>query len=231
MHPPNLRTFLKELQLPLYALELLTQQKNLLQDNPYHFDEQPVLVIPGFGASDNSTYFLRRFLTKTGLSVYGWGLGKNNGNVKKTLPELIEKIATIHNTHNEKVTLIGWSLGGIIARELSRMTTEKIRGVCCLGSPIVGGAAYTIYARLFEQLGKDLSKIAQLAHRRESVPIRVPSHVIYSKKDGIVHWEACIDQFNPHTTHTELDTPHFSMGTSVEMYQEISRWLNTLYEG
>lgn len=229
MHPPHFRTIMNELHLPLYAIELLSQWKKLFHTHPPNFKQQPVLVLPGFGASDNSTYFLRTFLQKAGLEVYGWKLGKNKGNVRELVPKLIEQISQIKREHNEQVTLIGWSLGGLIARELSRRTYGDTRAVCCLGSPIIGGPAYTIYARLFQYLGKDLSKTAKIIHERESVPIHVPSHVIYSKKDGIVHWKACIDQYNEHTTHTELNTPHFSMGTSVEIYSEILRWLNTIH--
>ena len=187
-----------------------------------------MLVIPGFGAADTSTYFLRKFLTNTGLQVYGWKLGKNDGNIGRVIQPLTTKITEISNAYSEPVILIGWSLGGIIARELSRISPKEVRGICCLGSPIIGGPSYTVYAPLLRYLKRDLSKISQIVHKRESVPIRVPSHVIYSKNDGIVHWEACIDSFNAHTTHTEINTPHFSMGTSTELYCELLRWLRTI---
>ena len=77
-------------------------------------------------------------------------------------------------------------------------------------------------------MGFDLSKMAAAIHEREKNPISVPSHVMYSKKDGIVHWEACIDTINMHTTHKEIQAPHFSMGTSLEVYEELVRWIKTI---
>ena len=228
MHPPRFRTLLNELHLPLHLLTLLSQWNKHFGKDLNHFENQPILIIPGFGASDHSTILLRKFLSAAGLTVYGWGLGKNNGNVRYFLPLLEKRTIDISTEHGEPPILIGWSLGGLLAREIARNCREHVRAVCCLGSPIVGGPAYTIYAPLLKYLKRDLTAVKRAVQARESVPIQVPSHVIYSKKDGIVHWEACVDCFNTHTTHTELNTPHFSMGTSVEVYRELLRWLDSI---
>ena len=71
-------------------------------------------------------------------------------------------------------------------------------------------------------------EIAKKSEQRESVPLSVPSHVIYSKNDGIVHWEACLDPYNSHTTQKKVTAPHFSLGFSIEVYQEIVRWLEEI---
>ena len=227
MHPPHKRNIIQEFKFPLYAIELFQQWKQLEQKHP-NFEQHPILVLPGFGASDRSTYLLRTFLQKCGLEVYDWQLGFNHGDIRKLIPPLIDRLSDISKHHNCSVVLIGWSLGGIIARELSRVSEKDVRAICCLGSPIVGGPISTIYAPLYTYMGKDLSKIAHIIEKRESMPLQVPSHVIYSKKDGIVHWEACLDTFNEHTTYTEVNTPHFSMGFSVEIYCELLRWLKTI---
>ena len=158
----------------------------------------------------------------------GWGQGFNHGKVGRILSPLLEKIRLEAKVHNKPIILIGWSLGGIIAREIARQAPEKVLAVCCMGSPIIGGPQFTIYARLYQKIGFDLSETAATIQKREKNAIAVPSHVMYSKKDGIVHWEACIDTNNMHTTHKEIQAPHFSMGSSLEVYKELVRWIKTI---
>ena len=74
-----------------------------------------------------------------------------------------------------------------------------------------------------------MDAVAKRAESREKVPLEVPCHAIYSKNDGVVHWEASMDEYNTHTTHAEVKTPHFSMGYSVEVYREIVRWLEEIH--
>ena len=124
--------------------------------------------------------------------------------------------------------LIGWSLGGILSREIARKIPQHVKAVCCLGSPIVGGAQHTIYAPLYKRWGFDLTELARKSEQMESVSLSVPSHVIYSKNDAIVHWEACLDPYNSHTTQKEVMAPHFSLGFSIEVYQEIARWIEEI---
>lgn len=191
------------------------------------FPSNPVVVVPGMGGSDVSTRSLRAFLHFTGLNAYGWEQGRNHGNLRKMLPPLEEHISVLAQK-NEPVILIGWSLGGILSREIARKIPQHVKAVCCLGSPIVGGVQHTIYASLYNRRGFDLAEIAQKFEQRERVPLSVPSHVIYSKNDGIVHWEACLDPYNSHTTQKEVTAPHFSLGFSIEVYQEIARWLEEI---
>jgi alpha-beta hydrolase superfamily lysophospholipase len=212
------------MSLPLSFIGLF-RYKSKLTAHHNQFSQQPVMVIPGLGASDRSTRSLRKFLTKSGLNVYGWGQGFNNGRVGKLLSGIINNIITISRKHQQPVTLIGWSLGGLIAREVARQIPQHIKGVSCMGSPLTGGPKNTLYASLYKKLGHDLEKTAEIIHKRESVPLDVPCHILYSKRDGIVHWEACLDHHNDHTTHQEIKTPHFSMGTSAEVFCALGDWL------
>ena len=191
------------------------------------FPSKPVMVVPGMGGSDLSTRSLRTFLHSTGLTVYGWKQGRNHGNLRKMLPPLEEHISSLAQ-NSEPLVLIGWSLGGILSREIARRIPQHVKAVCCLGTPIVGGAQHTIYASLYKRRGFDLTEIAQKFEQRERVPLSMPSHVIYSKNDGIVHWEACLDPYNSHTTQKEVTAPHFSLGFSIEVYLEIARWLEEI---
>lgn len=227
MHPPTFRTTLKELCFPIHAVELLSQWKKH-SHSPPRFKQQPVLVLPGYGVSDSSTYILRRFFKNQGLETYAWKLGNNHGRIRELVPPLIELLDSISKKHKQPVTLVGWSFGGIIARELARVSSHNVQGVCCFGSPLIGGPVNTIYASVFRYMGRDMDKIAENILQIESVPIPTPSHVIYSKNDGVVHWEACTDRVNAHSTHAEVNTPHFSMGTSLETYSAVLRWLDTI---
>jgi pimeloyl-ACP methyl ester carboxylesterase len=214
-----------------YAQLKLTQLKHTKitrREQRNRFPSKPILVIPGMASSDVSTKYLRKYLDETGLLTYGWGLGRNNGQLSRLIPLLVKRIAKL-SEESEPLTLVGWSLGGILGREIARQIPQHVKAICCLGTPIVGGPKHTIYASYYKRKGFDLVDLSDRAQRREEIPLIVPSHVIYSKNDGIVEWEACIDPYNSHTTHTEVQTPHFSMGFSLEVFDEMLRWLEHIY--
>ena len=217
----------QEIKFPFYFTQFFWKRK-LFSQNRNKYSQKPIMVVPGMWTSDAYTQPLRSSLAVTGASVHGWKLGKNTGDIKKLIPKLVKQVTTV-SLESEPVTLIGWSLGGILSREVARLVPNHVRAVCCIGSPIVGGPKYTIYASYFNRLGFDMDAVEKRAEQRESVPLSVPCHVIYSKNDGVVDWQASIDKYNAHTTHTEVATPHFSMGYSVEVYQEIVRWLSDVY--
>ena len=227
MSPPPRRNLLFELTLPLslFSLYRTRAQRESLNGK---FPQHPVVVIPGFGASDRSTSALRGFLRNTGLWVHGWKQGYNHGRIGRLLPNIIQHIIKVSKRHDMPVILIGWSLGGLIAREVARQIPNRIHAICCMGSPLIGGPTHTLYARIYERMGHNLSEISDIIKKREEIPLTVPCHILYSKRDGIVHWEACIDQYNQHTTHQEIKTPHFSMGTSQEVFLAVHQWLTTI---
>ena len=228
MSPPPKRNLFFELGLPFSIVQVYRNRKRWTEGLTPLSTPHPIIVIPGLGAGDGSTRALRGFLRYIGLWVHGWKQGINHGRVGRILPKVIEHVITISKRHNAPVILIGWSLGGLISREISRQISEHVHAVCCMGSPLVGGPTHTIYARLYERTGSNLEEMAELIAKRESVPLTVPCHILYSKRDGIVHWEACIDQYNEHTTHKEIKTPHFSMGTSQEVFDELYRWVTKI---
>ena len=116
----------------------------------------PVLAIPGFGASDASLWALRRYLRSLGYRVRGWGLGRNNGNVPELIPKVVERAARLALDARAPVRLVGWSLGGNLAREAARERPEAVERIVTLGTPVVGGPKYTLAAGYFRQQGFDL---------------------------------------------------------------------------
>lgn len=163
-------------------------------------DKHPVMVLPGFLATDSSTRPLRTFLRMKNYKPYGWGLGRNLGRDiiggdQVLSDRLINKVISLYVKHNQKVTLIGWSLGGILARELARLIPDCVRQVITLGSPFNGpkGAA-PVASRIFQLLNGDMSRQDPDAIKQLLVPPPVPCSAIFSRSDGIAHWQACRDE-------------------------------------
>ena len=123
------------------------------------------------------------------------------------------------------MNIIGWSLGGVIAREVAREQPATVRQVVTMGSPLVGGAKYTSFGGAFERRGADLDAMEAAIAARESTPIKVPVTSIYSKRDGIVGWQASIDRHNFHAEHVEVRATHLGLGISPEVYQIIAKRL------
>lgn len=190
-------------------------------------DGAPVYVLPGFGADDRSTWPLRTVLGQLGHDVRGWELGTNRADV----PDAIEEIGIrVHHAFREtgrKVALVGWSLGGYIAREVARDLPEAVRHVVTFGSPVIGGPKYTTVARMASIQGWDLEEIEAMVQERKRTPIRVPVTAIYSRRDGVVSWQACIDpEGEAPIEHVEVETTHLGLGFSAEVYRIVARRLS-----
>jgi pimeloyl-ACP methyl ester carboxylesterase len=186
---------------------------------------EPVWVVPGYLASDGSTWVLRRFLSGLGYRVVGWGLGRNHGQVGRLAPALAARITEARITE-PGATLIGWSLGGIIAREAARRVPERVRRVITLGTPVVGGPVATRFAGRYQKQGADLAAIAEKVAQRNAVPLPVPVVGFFSRVDGVVAWEACLDP-NPANDFTgvEVGVGHYALCSSRETLAQLARVL------
>lgn len=186
----------------------------------------PVLVIPGYQASDLETLLLRRKLGRLGYTVYGWGLGRNHGRTGKLLPKLVEQVRELHRRHALPIKLIGWSLGGVLARDVAREAPEAVEQIVTLGSPIVGGPKYTVFAKGFSQQGADIEQLAEKANAREAArPLPCPVTAVYAKRDGIVAWGSCIDPNHAQVEHVETSATHFGMPFHPETLRLIAEAL------
>ena len=194
-------------------------------------DGEPVLVLPGYGAGDGSTMILKGYLRLLGYRARGWHLGRNHGAVIDSLPRLLKRLGNLSRRSKQKVAIIGWSFGGYLARELARERPDLVRLVITLGTPVVGGPKYTVAAESCRKRGIDIEAIAAEVEQRNSIAnLEVPVVAIYSQKDGLVAWEACIDRHAANVEHIEVHTTHLGFGFSPEVYKIIAQRLAAAHE-
>ena len=176
-------------------------------------DGHPVLVLPGFGAGDRSTRVLRRYLERLGHEVHPWTFGRNLG-PRGDLPQrLVRRLTELHERSGRRVSLVGWSLGGIYARELARHQSERVRQVITLGSPFRGGGTTSNLARVVRAITRsNFPERAPDWFTRMAQPPPIPTTAIFSKTDGIASWQACIEIEAPHTDNVEVIGSHCGLG-------------------
>ena len=220
---PSIMTIAKESLMPFEFARLFVSSPALALQS--RGSGEPVIVLPGLGASNSSTFLLRRYLSWLGYSVEGWELGRNSGNVRQLLPQVAEHVQAIHKETGLKVNLVGWSLGGVLAREVARDNPAIVRQVVTMGSPVVGGPKYTVFGNFYRQRGVDVDAIEATVAARQSNPIRVPVTSIYSKNDGIVGWQASIDRHSPQVDNIKVCTTHLGMGISPDVFKILARKL------
>jgi pimeloyl-ACP methyl ester carboxylesterase len=186
---------------------------------------EPVVVLPGYGAGDASTLMLRSYLRLLGYDARGWMLGRNTGDVRRLLPRVLANVATVARESKTAVRLVGWSLGGYIAREAARERPDLVDRVITFGSPVVGGPKYTLAAHAYRRRGFDLDAIEAAIHARNDTPLTTPVTAIYSRNDGIVAWQACIDRHCATVEHVEVSATHLGFGFSPEVYEIVAQRL------
>jgi pimeloyl-ACP methyl ester carboxylesterase len=135
---------------------------------------------------------LRRYLSELGYGTHGWQMGRNTGGVSRMRSALRDRLAAIHAATGRKVSLVGWSLGGVYARDLALQAPEMVRSVITLGSPFAGDVRATNARRLYEAMsGETVEETSELA-RAIAGDLPVPATSIYSRADGIVNWRTCL---------------------------------------
>lgn len=222
--PTRLATLL-ELRAPLDWASLLLRAPQLAMAPKG--DGRPVMLLPGYGTDENSMRPLGRYLEYLGYDVYDWGQGRNRGNVDDDIERVGQRTRQIHDELGaEPVTLIGWSLGGVAAREAARLFEPYVREVITLGTPIIGGPKYTAAAARFAKQAKlDLDEFEKEVHARNSIGIRQPVTSIYSKADGVVGWRASVDIYNKQAQNIRVRSSHFGLGANGKVWQLIAQLL------
>ena len=176
-------------------------------------DGHPVLVLPGLVASDLSTRPLRSFLKNRGYVAHGWRLGRNYGlrdGVQRAMVDLVQELS---EDHGRKVSLVGWSLGGLYARQLAKMMPDRVRGVITLGSPFAGPPRSTNAWRVYELAsGRRADEEDPRFGGSLAEPPPVPTTAIFSRTDGICAWQGCKEKTSAQTESIEVESSHCGMG-------------------
>lgn len=152
---------------------------------------------------------------------------KGEGDVPALCDRLYDRVQQRAEQLGQPVTLIGWSLGGFLAREVARDLPEKVSQVITLGSPVIGGPKYTAGVHIFKRLGQDIDWIEREVNRRDSKPIQVPITVIHSRNDAIVDFAASFDHCSQNVKHIEVACGHMAMGFNSEVWGLILESLAT----
>ena len=152
--------------------------------------------IPGWRAPELSGAPLRHYLRHLGYDARGWGFGTNTGDPRRDVERLAGRVLELVEDRGSPASLVGWSLGGVIAREVARRHPDAVRRVITYGTPVTGGAAHT--------------------------PIGVPLTVVFSRRDGIVSWQACLDHTSPFVEHVEVSSTHIGMGVDPDVWAVVA---------
>ena len=222
-NPPGALAVLGEARLPVELASLLLAgpaEPELPQG-----DGHPVVVIPGFYATGTTVSPLVKRLRRLGYAAQDWGLGRNTG-IRAGLRESLAAML-VQRARSQPASLIGWSLGGVFARELAKAQPQRVRQVITMGSPFTGHPASNNLNTLFKLgPGKDGARDIdgdQVRQRAEPPP--VPCASIYSKSDGIVAWQCSIEPDTPLTRNIEVSSSHFGLPFNRKVLEVIAQLL------
>ncbi len=178
-------------------------------------DGHPVLVLPGFLATDTSTRPMRRFLKKSGYAAHGWKLGRNYGPRAGFEDRLMVRLLELRERYGRTVSVIGWSLGGVYARLLANRSPDDVRCVITLGTPFNSHSKANRSWKLFEWVsGTKIDKVdpETFNHIRTTPP--VPTTSVYSRTDGVVAWRSSLDDHGPQVENVQVPGSHIGLGAN-----------------
>lgn len=211
--PPSLVLRLAEVRsvFEFGTFNLLRKQMQRLPKGDGH----PVLVLPGFMASDRSTVPMRKLLTDLGYQAHGWGMGRNVKFNPARDKQMSDMLTDIYRDTGQKVSLVGWSLGGVFARELAKKHPEMVRMVISMGSPITTERRISTVRRLYDYFnGRDIDPefLARYNALAEAPP--VPTTSIFTKTDGVVAWQGSIQKPGGKTENIRVPASHIGLGVN-----------------
>ena len=186
---------------------------------------QPVMIVPGFGASDAQLMPMLKLLDALGFVARGWGQGRNLGMRRELRERLADRLQALHQAHGP-VTLVGWSLGGVFVREMARHQPQAVRRVITLGSPINGHPDANNMLPLFRLANRGKPPASDIAgFTRRIAPPPVPCTAVYTRRDGIVAWQACREDPAPNTENLEVRGSHFGLPFNPQVARIIAERL------
>jgi predicted alpha/beta hydrolase family esterase len=189
-------------------------------------DGHPVVLFPGLAADHRSLDPLRKFCEHLGYATYDWGRGFNTGpegDVDAWIDELALHVDSLIPSRTQSISLVGWSLGGIYAREVAKKLPGRVRHVITIGTPFAGMVEQTNVSWLYHMLNKDQPPPDAALAARLRTPPKVPTTSIFSKSDGMVAWQACCQNGGAtHTENVEVKGSHFGLGWNPEVFAVVA---------
>jgi hypothetical protein len=187
-------------------------------------DGRSVIDIPGWKAPEASLVPVRAYLRLLGWDARGWGLGTNRGDPEGDAERLAPTVVEAAEHGGRPVSLVGWSLGGVIAREVARELPGHVASVVTYGTPVEGGPTHTAAASLWGPV--ECERIARRGRELDAErPIEVPVTAIFSRRDGVVSWPACVDRSSPRVRHYEVGSTHLGLGIDPDVLEIVARSL------
>ena len=179
-------------------------------------DGHPVVLFPGLAADRRSIAPLQDFCESLGYTAYDWGRGFNTGpqgDVDAWIDELAQHIRELIRAHDQSVSLVGWSLGGIYAREVAKKLPGRVRQIITIGTPFAGTAEQTHVTWVYRLVNGQTPLLDEALMARLRTAPDVPTTSIFSRSDGVVAWQACIQEPSAkHTENIEVDGSHCGLG-------------------
>lgn len=218
---PSLFDFVTEAPRVMLEASMLAASWQALRFSAPKGDAHPVMVLPGFMGGDGSTLFLRRFLDGLGYITLPWLQGQNIGRME-LLEGAMRRFYRAHQSYGSKISLIGQSLGGVFARKIAQQFPDATRCVITLGSPFAAMSeevAHPIVSQLFETMSG--STVEELRSRQEALqaaePLPMPTTAIFSRRDGVVDWRACIEAPSSLSENVEVRGSHTGMAMAPDV--------------
>lgn len=187
-------------------------------------NKAPIILLPGYLAPEWTMEPMRRYLNWLGYDAHHWTLGINQGNPERDHELMVPQVATLAAASGQPVALVGWSLGGTIAREVARIRPDIVSKVVTYGTPVIGGPKFTVGAGVYGE--EECNRIANLIDELDQdAPIEVPITAIFTRNDRTVAWPACIDRASKDVKHVEVNSSHASMGVDPDVWRIVAQRL------
>ena len=185
---------------------------------------QLVVLVPGFQSSESVMHPLMRYLRFLGYDARHWGRGWNRGKVQDDVLGMLPVIERWTAEHGAPAALVGWSLGGVISREIAREVPHCVQTIVTYGTPVVGGPTWTSAAGIYGE-AVCARQAARSRQRELDRPLQQPITAIFTRADHIVSWPACIDRISPNVTHVEVKSTHVGLGFDPDVWWTVARAL------
>jgi len=197
----------------------------------YAGNGEPVIVLPAFGHGPESTAKLREILTEAGFAAYDWGMGADLGprdfGMNRHLRRLEEQLIDVFEAGQSAVSLLGWGLSGIYAREVAKRTSPLVRQVITLGTPFNTAADPQHECAMLHALQGTHARMEPAVWQRLRQRPPVPCTSIYSMSDGVIPWELCVETETPTSENIEIPaTAHLRLARHPKVLEVVSHRLS-----